>query len=176
MSGPPCSGKSTLAAAVQDRLGGASLDVDRIRLELIPASEQSEADRNAAYAAMHADARRLLLGRVSPVILSATYIRFEQRRRLAATVAGLQLAALVVQCAVDPATAAARFEMRPAGHAAVDLTAAAVRAAAATYPFTPGEALVLETTTNVAASVERVAARLEAGATTSLTAWCRGAE
>jgi predicted kinase len=172
LSGPPCSGKSTLAAALRQRLGGVALDVDDIRTALIPGSQQSEADRDAAYAELHSRAKRLLRDGVSPVILSATYTRLAQRCRLAAMASEVGAAALVVQCAIDPGVAVARFAVRPAGHAAVDLTADAVRTAAAAYAFTTGEALVLDTTASLTECVERVVTGVEAGRTTSLALWC----
>jgi predicted kinase len=171
ISGPPCAGKSTLADALH-REGGACLDVDRVRQAVIPDSDQSERDRDIAYAAMHVLAKELLEAHVSPVIVAATYKRLEQRQHLRDAFADSRTAVLVVQCTVDPATAVERFRHRQPGHAALDLTNESVRRAASEYVLTPEEALVVDTTRDLGQCARIVREWVREGRTTRLARWC----
>jgi len=174
VSGPPCAGKTAVAIALHQALGGVRLDVDEIRLALLPASNQSVEDRNIAYRAMHLTTRFLVVAGVSPLFITATYTRHEPRRLLAEVASEHAVDVFVVQCRVDAGVAVERFSRRPTGHAAVDLTADAVVDASATYPFTHG-ALVVDTDRPIADVVSDVRALLSAGVPTSLRDWCGAA-
>jgi predicted kinase len=175
VSGPPCAGKTAVAAALHQALGGVRLDVDEIRLALLPASNQSRGDRDIAYRAMHLTTRLLLDARVSPLFVTATYTRHEPRRHLAEVVSEHAVDVFVVQCRVDGVIAVERFSRRPPGHAAVDLTADAVVNASATYPFTHS-ALVVDTNRPIADVVSEVNELLSVGVPTSLPDWRDAAE
>ena len=84
-SGPPCSGKTTLAAELARRRGWEHLSMDRTRQRILPGTH-TEADRHVAYRAMHW-AAELLARAGRNVILDAPYRHPEDRDDLAAGVA-----------------------------------------------------------------------------------------
>lgn len=136
LSGPPCSGKSELARAVSERLGLCHLELDHIRVRLMPSDHGREA-RQIAYRAMALTAEHLSKVAATP-LLDATYGPFEARRELVAVAAGLNAHLYVVQCEVTPDEAAARFLRRMATnprHGATDLTEERVRRLAEEYPY-----------------------------------------
>jgi len=141
IAGPPCSGKSGLAARVAGVLDGPHLEVDRVRLRVLPESEQRVEDRNIAYRAMHLTAE-LLAPRCSTIVLDATYTAAPCRAGLVEVVERVGGKLFVVECRVAPETAVARFEGRR-DHPAVDLTAARVAELARDYPYF-GSAHVLD--------------------------------
>jgi predicted kinase len=134
VSGPPCSGKSTLARALAAAAELVRLEMDEFRVRLLPASTQAEADRDLAYRAMHLSAELLVRAGLCPA-LDATYARAASRTGLEsvsrATAAGIYL----IECRVDPAIAVSRFEARGSSHPAVDLTPARVERLAIDYPY-----------------------------------------
>src|SRR5437868_5015273 len=81
ISGPPCSGKSTLAEEVHRRTGIPHIELDHVRARLLPDSKQDETDRDTAYRAIHLIAENLLAVK-QPVILDATYGRATHRQAL----------------------------------------------------------------------------------------------
>ncbi len=87
-AGPPCSGKSTLAAELARRRGLPHLSMDATRQRILPGTHTA-ADRRAAYRAMHW-ATELLAHAGASVILDAPYRLPEDREELArlAAVAG----------------------------------------------------------------------------------------
>lgn len=134
VSGPPCSGKSTLARALAAATELVRLEMDEFRARLLPASTQAEADRDLAYRAMHLSAELLVRAGLWPV-LDATYARAASRLGLESvsrtTTAGIYL----IECRVDPAMAVSRFEARGSSHPAVDLTTARVERLVIDYPY-----------------------------------------
>lgn len=144
VSGPPCSGKSTLSRRLADSLASTVLDVDEIRKEVLPDSDQRQEDRNTAYRCMHYMARTLLAAGAKEVILAATYLRPEPRQWLSALARGSAAQVLRVVCHVDSATAADRFRTRMPTHAAIDLTDESVRQQARDYDYSAG--LVVDST------------------------------
>jgi predicted kinase len=173
IAGPPCAGKSAVAEALGRAVGGTRLDVDDIRLAILPESDQREAHRDIAYAAMHLTARYLLTAGVSPVIVCATYTRSSARAALLKAVAGLAVDVFVVQCRVDAETAGRRFAGRPPGHAAVDLSVEAVVRACTAYPF--DEDLPIVDTGHGIGDVVTAVQPLLAGAPPALRAWVESA-
>lgn len=148
ISGPPLSGKSTLATLYGGEAGVPILDVDAIRLRILPDSKQTREDRTTAYRCMHYTAERLVLCGVKEVVLIATYRRWDVRRELTETAARCGADLFIVQCAVGQEIAADRFSARPSGHAAIDLTPESVREQAGDYPYFDG-GLILDTTGEV---------------------------
>ena len=61
------------------------------------------------------------------MVVDATYNRELHRKELAAVVKALETRAALIQCKVRIDVAVARFQSRPAGHAALDLTEDLVR-------------------------------------------------
>src|ERR1041384_8449904 len=82
LTGPPCSGKSTLAEQLAAIFGALVLDIDQIREIVIPNSRQSQEDRDIAYRCMHLISQKLLEVGAERVILTATYSRRTPRQWL----------------------------------------------------------------------------------------------
>lgn len=131
-AGPPCAGKSTLAAEVARRRTLPHLSMDATRLRILPRAAHTRTDRAAAYRAMHL-AAELLLGAGASIILDAPYGHREDREELA-RIGGAQLR--LIECQVSPATAAARFRARGQDAVRKDLTEERVRRMVAEYPYT----------------------------------------
>lgn len=133
-AGPPCGGKSTLSRLLATQLQLPRIEMDAVRLELMPNGQNSLRERDFSYRVMHRRAAELLSGGFS-VILDATYGRRPVREALETT--GRECGALLhlVECSVTPVVAAARWGGRPSGHAAVDLTPALVGSMAQTYRY-----------------------------------------
>jgi uncharacterized protein len=124
--GPPCTGKSTLGTELQRRLNFTHLDVDALRQQFLPDSDQRLEDRDIAYRKMHWFAEQLLrLGK--SVIVNATYNREIHRKELAAMLKTVHSRVGLLQCRVPLETVVSRFKSRPPGHAALDLTEDLVR-------------------------------------------------
>lgn len=149
--GPPLSGKSTLAALYACEAGVPVLEMDSIRLRILPESQQSKADRNISYRCMHYTTERLILCGVREVALVATYGPWEHRRDLIEMAARCGAKLYVIQCSVEAESAADRFAARPLGHAAVDLNPQRVRDLVAGYPFSDAAPTI--NTTDVSAAV-----------------------
>jgi predicted kinase len=161
IAGPPCSGKSTLAAALATALGFEWLQTDVILSALIPGSDRRKSDRDIAYRATLLLAGHLL--RCSrPVLLDATYGSTEHRQAVEACAAAAGVSLHLVQCRISPQTAVARFKER-GDHPATDLDEDRVRDLAERYRyFEP--ALILSAETPAAEAIRRVTDHLERGA------------
>lgn len=85
VTGPPCSGKSTVAAALAATLQAMVLDIDDIRRIVIPNSKQTQQDRDIAYRCMHLIAEKLLEAGIKRVVVAATYGRLQPREWLRST-------------------------------------------------------------------------------------------
>jgi len=145
LSGPPCSGKSSLSAAIATKTGFCWLETDRILSTLIPHSDRRKSHRNLAYRVTLLIADELLNCGHS-VLLDATYGSYKHRKAVedCAKHAGVPL--FLVQCNVSPEVAVGRFRARGA-HPARDLTECRVRQLASRYRFCPlGVTLTTEMT------------------------------
>ena len=78
-SGPPCSGKSLLGGLVATSRNFTHLEMDAIRLRLLPGASHTREDRRIAYRAMHLMAETLAL-RGESVIVNAGYSHAADRR------------------------------------------------------------------------------------------------
>jgi predicted kinase len=132
-TGPPCSGKSTLAEEVARRLGMPHLSMDATRQRLLPDAAHTRADREVAYRAMEWAAAML-----PAVILDAPYGHQDDREGLR------RLRALTIECRVTPETAVQRFRERGVDLIRLDLTDEVVRRRVEEYRY-QGGALVLDT-------------------------------
>lgn len=150
IAGPPCSGKSTIAAGAARRLGIPHLSMDATRQRILPGAAHTRADRQAAYRAMLM-AAELLHAAGAAVILDAPYGHEGDRRELAA------LDPLWIECRVSPGEAARRLEERGFDPERPDLTGDIVYRAAAEYQYQGAHVLDTEAL-DTAACVERVIA------------------
>lgn len=135
LTGPPCSGKSTLAGQLATILGASVLDIDQIRESVIPNSRQSQEDRDIAYRCMHLVAQKLLEVGANTVILTATYSRRSPRQWLRSLAVSKPAQICILACQVSPQIAIARFRSRKPGHPAVDLTEDSVQRQVMDYPY-----------------------------------------
>jgi predicted kinase len=139
-AGPPCSGKSTLAAALARRLGIPHLSMDATRQRILPGAAHTRADREVAYRAMHF-AAELLLAAGASAILDAPYGHREDREELA-RIGGGQLKR--IECRVAPETAVRRFRERGRDAIRLDLTEELVAEMVREYVYI-GDGLTLDT-------------------------------
>jgi predicted kinase len=140
-AGPPCSGKSTLAAEIARLRGLPHLSMDATRQRLLPDAAHTRADRRVAYRGMHF-AAELLLATGAGAVLDAPYDHPEDRAELA-RIAGAQCR--LIECQIAPDVAAARLLERGLDDPTrPDLTEARVRRLVQSYPYT-GAGLSLDT-------------------------------
>jgi predicted kinase len=116
LSGPPCSGKSTVAQAwaIEESTTGRRrrhLEVDRLFDLLFPNSDRNRDDRLRAYDAAHLLARMFLDGGET-VVLECTYARRDQRASLVEALTGSPVPLWVVEFFVTADEAVARFRTR----------------------------------------------------------------
>lgn len=136
LSGPPCSGKSTVGKTLAEVLttsghGRIYLEVDTLFELLFPASDRNRDDRLRAYAGAHLLARMFVDGGET-VVLECTYARRDQRASLLEALAGSSAPLRVVEFFVTPDEAVSRFRER---HQATDLDEALVRERAEAFPY-----------------------------------------
>jgi adenylate kinase family enzyme len=149
-TGPPCAGKSTLAAEVARQLGLPHLSMDATRQRLLPDAAHTRADREVAYRAMEWAAEML-----PDVVLDAPYGHDEDYAGL------VRLRAVVIECRVSPETAVRRFRERGPDAVRKDLTEDVVRRMVEEYHYRGG-ALVIDTErVSAAESVDRVLSVLQ---------------
>lgn len=146
-SGPPCSGKTTLAEALCAESRFTYLQMDEIRCILIPNSDHRKEHRQIAYRAMHF-AADLLLSHGQSVIVDATYRHLRQREEIAKIADRTQAALFFVQCVVPLEVAALRFRERKETHPASDLTEQRVARLAREFPYS-SRSLKLDTTQEI---------------------------
>ncbi len=138
-AGPPCAGKSTIAAQVAHSLGLPHVAMDATRARLLPDAAHTRADRAVAYRAM-LFAAELLHNARAGVILDAPYGHAEDRDAVR------QLHPLWIECRVSPEVAVRRFRQRGPDPIRLDLTEDLVRAMVSAYQYT-GAGLTLDTGT-----------------------------
>ena len=137
LSGPPCSGKSSVGRllATDPELPlhhAVHIEVDALFALLLPQSDRNREDRMLAYDAAHLIAR-MLVERGRTVVLECTYARVEQRLSLVNAMADVPAAPLwVVELFVVPDVAVERFRHR---HQATDLDHVRVRERAEAFPY-----------------------------------------
>jgi len=169
LTGPPCSGKSTLAGQLAAIFGALVLDIDQIRQIVIPNSQQSQEDRDIAYRCMHLVAEKLLEVGANAILLTATYSRRHPRQWLRSLADTKSAQVCILACRVSPEIAIARFRSRPPGHPAVDLTEDLVRQQVMDYPY--GVANVVECSTPLHESVAQAEYFVREGKAIDLAEW-----
>lgn len=144
--GLPGAGKSTLAAAVAERLPGARvIDKDRVRHVLFHPCDYTSAERDVVFAAM-LDAARYHLGRDRTVVFDG--LTFSRRSQVAAAEAVAGEAGgfvAVIVCDVPLEVAIARCETAD-DHLAANRDGALVRRVAAEMEEPSGDYLTLDMT------------------------------
>ncbi len=156
LAGPACSGKSTLASAVAQRLGCPHLEMDATRARLLPEAAHTREDRRVAYRAMAWAAG--LLAVAQDVVLDAPYGHTEDRR----DIEEIGRPFFLIECRIDAAEAGQRFVSRDRGFR-LDLTRGAVEEMATAYPYS-GCGLTLDTgAMPVAECLDRIARYIESG-------------
>jgi len=155
-AGPPCAGKSTLAAEIAVRRRLPHLSMDAVRQRILPRAAHTCADRAVAYRAMHL-AAELLLAVGAGAILDAPYGHPEDREEVA-HIAGAQLR--LIECKVPLETALARFRARGPDAVRKDLTEDLVRRLVAEYPYTRTGLLLDTSALSIAEAVRRIDAWL----------------
>jgi predicted kinase len=137
LSGPPCSGKSSVGRLLASDLSSsrdrrAHIEIDTLFTFLFPESDRNRDDRMLAYDAAHLLARMLLKsGRT--VVLECTYARLEQRVSLVDALSDVPEAPLwVVEFFISPDDAVTRFGQRDE---ATDLDERLVRERAEAFPY-----------------------------------------
>jgi predicted kinase len=139
--GPPCSGKSTIARSLSERIGAIHLELDSILVRVLPGSRHSQPDRDLAYRTIHVIGEYLLESQ-DQVILDATYARKQARADLEKLRERTGAAIAMIQCKIPPETARTRFLDRRAGHLAVDLDESRVFRLAEEYPYLESSLIV----------------------------------
>ncbi len=172
VSGPPCSGKSTLAREIGQSLDFTVLDVDEVRRLVLPRSQQAVQDRNIAYRCMHFTVAKMVEAGLRRAVLAATYARREPREWLSSMASEIKASVHVIGCRVNAETAAARFRQRGPGHPAVDLDEARVRFLAMEHDYFGVE--VVETDAPIEQCIRQALTYLSIGPPVDLTAWARG--
>jgi predicted kinase len=169
-SGPPCSGKTSIAAALAAGRGLPHLQMDTTRQRILPDSPHTRADRATAYRAMHM-AAELLLSRGIGVILDAPYGHAEDRRDIARVVRSAAAQLYLVECAVAPETAVARLGIRGPDPVRVDLTAERVGALARDFRYSHLGLLLETDRLDPAEGLRRAEDYLAAGPPVDPEAW-----
>ena len=131
-AGPPCSGKTTLAAQLARRLRLPHLSMDATRRRILPDAPHTRADRQAAYRAMHF-AAELLLAAGSGVILDAPDGHPEDRVEMEGIGFGRMK---LIECRVSLPAALRRFRERGPDPVRLDLTEDLVERLVREYPYT----------------------------------------
>ena len=136
-SGPPCSGKSQLGQMLSARRGCLHLEMDAVRVRLLPDSAHTRQDRQVAYRAMHLAAEAAARAGAG-VIVNACYSHASDRRDIeqAAQRAGVPL--YLVEFRVSAPVAVARWQSRRRAHPGADLTEERVRELVERFPYFGG--------------------------------------
>lgn len=173
-SGPPCSGKSVLGALLAERRKITHLEMDAIRVRLIPGSAHSRRERMIAYRAMHL-AAELLLERGQSVILNACYGHAEDRREVERIAVSTRSPLFLIECQVPAEVAVERSRQRWGSHPGVDLTEERVNHLVQSFPFC-GKGLVIDSTSDVDHCLEQIDNYLSSGRPLAVGRWTAAAE
>jgi predicted kinase len=169
-SGPPCAGKSTVAAGLAAQRRLPHLQMDATRGRILPDSPHTREDRRTAYRAMHF-AAGLLLQYGPGVILDAPYGHREDRDEVAAMAISTGAPAFLIECSVSPANAVARLAARGPDPIRIDLTPARVDEMVRNFRYTGLGLLLASDALDPEECLRRAAAWVAAGRPTDLARW-----
>jgi predicted kinase len=133
-SGPPCSGKTTLAAQLHAETRLPHLAIDNILRRVLPGSSFEEADRDLAYRVLQLIVE-YLLAETRGVIVDGTFARATHLEDLEAVARGCEARLFLIECKVEVDVAVGRFRDRAGQHPAVDLDEGRVALLNRTYPY-----------------------------------------
>lgn len=136
-SGPPCSGKSYVGEILRARRGFLHLEMDAVRVRLLPDSAHTRQDRLIAYRAMHL-AAEAAAGAGGCVIVNACYSHAEDRRDAEQAALRTATALYLVEFRVSEQTAIERWKARRQIHPGADLTEERVRELVNHFPYFGG--------------------------------------
>ena len=145
--GPPCSGKTTLAAKLHAETGLPYLAIDSILPRILPGTTFKQEDRDLAYRVL-AFATEQLLAAGRGVIVDANFARPPHLENLEVIASNCKARLCLVECKADVAIAIERFRERGGQHPAVDLDEERVAHLNRTYPYRL-TGLVMDTSRNV---------------------------
>lgn len=136
-SGPPCSGKSFVGELLRARRGWLHLEMDAVRVRLMPESAHTRQDRVIAYRAMHLAAEAAARAGAC-VIVNACYSHAEDRRDAEQVALRAATALYLVEFRVSAQTAVERWKARREIHPGADLTEERVRELVNQFPYFGG--------------------------------------
>lgn len=134
-SGPPCSGKSYIGERLAAGRGLIHLEMDAIRMRLLPEAEHTRADRVLAYRAMHL-AAEVAARAGGKILVNACYGHASDRYDLEQSALRAGAALYVVEFRINVEPAVARWRLRKETHPGIDLTEERVRALVNGFPYT----------------------------------------
>jgi len=171
-SGPPCSGKSTLASKLSSTRSIPHLELDAIRARILPNSRNTREDHMTAHRTMHLVAEVFLdLG--MNVIVNAAYGSVEERRDVEELAARLSAPLYLVECRVTPHAAILRNARKRDESPSHALTDERVLDLVNTFPYY-GRGLVVDSTDPFADCMEEINDYLKASKPLVLGKWSAG--
>lgn len=154
LCGPPCSGKTTLAAQLHVQTGLPYLAIDSILRRVLPDSSFEEAERDLAYRVLGLTVEHLLVAGHG-VIVDGTFARAPHLQDLETLASTCKARLFLVECRIDEEVAVSRFRNRGGRHPATDLDEERVRRLNRSYPYRfPG--LVLDTSRRIDECLARI--------------------
>lgn len=168
-SGPPCSGKSYIGELLAARRGLIHLEMDAIRMRLLPYAAHTRADRIVAYRAMHYTAEMLARSRQS-VIVNAVYGHRRDRLEIHECADRACAPLYLVQFKVTTPVALERARLRRQHHPGLDLDDARVTHLVESFCYFDG-GLVVDSEDPAATILEQVQHYLDASPPFDAGAW-----
>ena len=177
IAGPPCSGKSAVGELLAERCGIPHLEMDAVRIRILPDAAHTREDRAVAYRAMHLTAE-LLAASGAAVIVNACYGHEEDRSDLESAAERAQALLYLIECTVPPDTAVERSRQRWGKHPGVDLTPERVTELVTSYTFS-GAGVTVDSTLPLETALARIEDYLALGSplgtATPKRTWSRSA-
>jgi predicted kinase len=168
-SGPPCSGKSYIGEKLAAKRGWTHLEMDAIRMRLLPEAAHTRGDRVIAYRAMHYTAE-MLARRGQPVIVNAVYGHRSDREEVRRCAAAADTKLYLVQFRVSVPIALERLRVRRERHPGLDLNEDRVRILVESFRYFQG-GLVIDGEELEGRILEQIEGYLDAGVPLEAESW-----